>query len=765
MKTPARLLAFLLLSGASLYADVPATINYQGIVSDSTGTLIGATSALNRKIIFRIFDAATGGNRLWTEEQTVTIYKGEFSVLLGNGTTATGTASSESHPSLDTIFTPSTSTTRYVEVMVDNGDGSITAADTPISPRQTITTAAYAFHAKVADGIASATDLTITPVSGTATNYGIGWYGSGRTWNGVSVDGPVLYGNAGGALGSNVSGTKNISLLWNSSGQVGIGATGSFAGTNKLTLQGDDASTPASQLSIRGNSDTNERLLVGFDTTNNRSTLQSYTAASTTGPLLLNPSGGLVGIGTSAPSARLSVEGSLSATGAGGYIFGTGGDTDGGLFSPADGVITLKTNGNERLRVDATGNLGIGTTSPTQKLHLNGGNLLIQNSSSPTMTLNTGTYSADLGVTTTAGGLSSSSAVGDVVLRSAAGKVILQSGTGAAAMTIASSNKVGIGTTSPVQALDVNGSASITGNILFPNQVNSTTRGIVGTVAATDSWSIYGYADSDDAGQMIIETGNDGNEPIIFRQIQAGSPLERMRISQYGRLNVRTTDEFAPADLVIGSNGLSIVGTAQRGGYAKSYATMNTNSGGVQFGIYGSLNADGWKYFTYDGDSNLDYPSDVRLKKDIVDVEPVLDRMMQVQFRRFHWKDNTDPNAKLQLGVIAQELQPLFPDLVTKGTEPEGYLSVGYGDFASIACKALQEYVTSNDSEVGKLRAQVNERDARIAALEAKLAAQERRATAQSAEDAAQNAKLAALEKLLTGKAGALQTVTFKAGK
>jgi uncharacterized coiled-coil protein SlyX len=77
----------------------------------------------------------------------------------------------------------------------------------------------------------------------------------------------------------------------------------------------------------------------------------------------------------------------------------------------------------------------------------------------------------------------------------------------------------------------------------------------------------------------------------------------------------------------------------------------------------------------------------------------------------------------------------------------------------------LQEYVTSNDSEVGKLRGQVNERDARIAALEAKLAAQEQRATAQSAEDAAQNAKLAALEKLLTGKAGGLQTVTFKAGK
>lgn len=757
MKTPARLLAFLLLSGASLYADVPATINYQGIVSDSTGTLIGATSALNRKIIFRIYDAPTGGNRLWTEEQTVTIYKGEFSVLLGNGTTATGTASSESHPSLDTIFTPSTSTTRYVEVMVDNGDGSITAADTPISPRQTITTAAYAFHAKVADGIASATDLTITPVSGTATNYGIGWYGSGRTWNSVSVDGPVLYGNAGGALGSNNGSTKNISLLWNASGQVGIGATGSFAGTNKLTLQGDDSSTPASQLSIRGNSDTNERLLIGFDTTNNRSTLQAYTAASTTGPLLLNPSGGLVGIGTSAPSARLSVEGSISATGAGGYIFGTGGDTDGGLFSPADGVVTLKTNGNERLRVDATGNLGIGTTSPTQKLHLNEGNLLIQNSSSPTMTLNTGTSSADLGVTTIAGGFSSSSAVGDVVLRSAAGKVLLQSGTGAAAMTIASSNKVGIGTTSPVQALDVNGSASITGNILFPNQVNSTTRGIFGTVAANDSWSIFGYADSDDAGQMIIETGDGGNEPIIFRQNNVGTPYERMRISQYGRLCVRTTDESAQGDLVIGNNGLSIAGNPQRGGYAKSYASMNCANAGLQFGIFGSGNADGWKFFTYDGDSNLDYQSDVRLKKDIVDVEPVLDRMMQVQFRRFHWKDNTDPNAKLQLGVIAQELQPLFPDLVTKGADPEGYLSVGYGDFATIACKSLQEYKTSNDANVEEIQVLIDQKTADIRhlqsqneALQVQLAEQAQRLAALEAREQERDEKLAAIQKFLS---------------
>jgi type II secretory pathway component PulM len=62
------------------------------------------------------------------------------------------------------------------------------------------------------------------------------------------------------------------------------------------------------------------------------------------------------------------------------------------------------------------------------------------------------------------------------------------------------------------------------------------------------------------------------------------------------------------------------------------------------------------------------------------------------------------------IGVIAQELQPLFPDMVSETENPETReknLSVGYGDFAVIAIKAIQEIKAQQDAEVKDLKAQV----------------------------------------------------------
>ncbi len=61
---------------------------------------------------------------------------------------------------------------------------------------------------------------------GTDANHGLGWYGqiSGeidKRFSGVNVDGPVLYGYAGGALATKEGGDK-IALHWNSAGEVTV---------------------------------------------------------------------------------------------------------------------------------------------------------------------------------------------------------------------------------------------------------------------------------------------------------------------------------------------------------------------------------------------------------------------------------------------------------------------------------------------------------------------------------------------------------------
>ena len=167
MKTIVILTAILGFTG--LYAQSPSFMSYQGKILGNSGVAVGSGSPENRKVIFRIFDAATGGNRLWSEQQTVTFAEGEFSALLGQGISASYNGVAETpRPALDTVFT-SAGDTRYLEVVVDNGDGVLNTTDTPISPRQRLTSTAYSFRAKFADTIADGAVGSSTLASGSVT--------------------------------------------------------------------------------------------------------------------------------------------------------------------------------------------------------------------------------------------------------------------------------------------------------------------------------------------------------------------------------------------------------------------------------------------------------------------------------------------------------------------------------------------------------------------------------------------------------------------
>lgn len=160
----------------------------------------------------------------------------------------------------------------------------------------------------------------------------------------------------------------------------------------------------------------------------------------------------------------------------------------------------------------------------------------------------------------------------------------------------------------------------------------------------------------------------------------------------------------------------------------KSFIMFRYDSGVAIRGFGGGWgNASGSeRTITWDGDGNWDVSSDRKMKKDIVDAEPMLDRALKVQIRRFRWKQEAD-DAKLTWGVIAQELQPLFPEMVSvqEGPESDGpketNLAVGYSAFGMVAIKAIQELKVQQDAETAGLKAEISEMKAMMAQMKSQM--------------------------------------------
>jgi hypothetical protein len=143
------LVTFFLTAAASLQAQAPQVINYQGKL-----VIGGRPLQTTAEITFTIFGAATGGTALWSEKQLVTPSNGIFNVFLGSVT-----------PFPRDLFTGTEQ--RWLALNVGNNP--------PLGQRTQITSVAYALKANSANALdAPDGDPTNAVVVDNNGNVGIG---------------------------------------------------------------------------------------------------------------------------------------------------------------------------------------------------------------------------------------------------------------------------------------------------------------------------------------------------------------------------------------------------------------------------------------------------------------------------------------------------------------------------------------------------------------------------------------------------------------
>ena len=127
------------------------------------------------------------------------------------------------------------------------------------------------------------------------------------------------------------------------------------------------------------------------------------------------------------------------------------------------------------------------------------------------------------------------------------------------------------------------------------------------------------------------------------------------------------------------------------------YADTSNNIGFLNNVGSWSLRCDSSGNVTATGDVTA--YSDARLKTDVNTIEGALEKVLQMRGVTYIRTDNNDTKEKV--GVIAQEIQQVLPQVVQENTD--GYLTVSYGNIVGVLIEAIKEQQAQIDELKAKL--------------------------------------------------------------
>ncbi|MEH2551640.1 hypothetical protein V1283_008285 [Bradyrhizobium sp. AZCC 2262] len=531
-----------------------------------------------------------------------------------------------------------------------------------------------------------------------------------------------LYGNASGSKQSWVR-------LWDSSGQQ-IGMFVGLGNTNVVSINGGGSSyfnggnvgigttTPGTLLHINGSDATSYTAAQNINTT---LSIQNESTTNNSFAQLIFKTTDTVG----ASKTGAAIDGIFTS------------HTSGAVSAELAFITSNSNTRSEALRITAAGNVGIGTTTPDAKL-------TVSTNTTGGSTVPSGTNLHVLGTDATAnritldsyGNLNSfgmqrangtaasktASAADDLLgilygtgydgtsaygaggaqIRFSASQAFTTSNQGTymtfhtvanntttnvERLRIDNAGNVGIGTTTPNSLLTLSGSESSAGVNRAAIRFGDTT--------ASQQWTV----------NIFGSGSNEGTGKFGINQVGSGS---RFLIDTSGNVGIGTTTP--QNNLVVDSSGAT---TQQINGTGANATLKLTKSGALTWEMLSnSASSDRIQIdngtngvLMNSGDTLWSSLSDARLKSNVQTLS-VLDRLSNFRAVSFNWK-TAGMATSTQLGVIAQELYPIFPEAVNKGSDDPNVTpsimgndawSVKYDLLGVLALEGVKEIANLSDA-------------------------------------------------------------------